>query len=268
MIGRVLALAASIAATNAPLAEPRQPTARWVVNFADAQCVATRSYGSKEEPVFLVLKQPPLGSVMQLAIIDSRGAGKPEQMDVTLTFDDQKPIKMGLLRYQPLKTKYRSNLLNILLKDFASAASARIVRIRGDRLNEAFSLSAMPALLKTMNECALDLRQVWNIHDPDKEEDRALDGGAKGNFRSLFRAEDYPIDAIYEMQSGTVRVALLINEKGRIADCAILETSAAPVLDAQSCAVIKDRARFKPAVGPDGKPVKDGYIQRITWRLE
>lgn len=76
------------------------------------------------------------------------------------------------------------------------------------------------------------------------------------------------MDAIYEQQSGTVRVALLIDEKGRIADCAILDTSGTPVLDAQTCAILKERARFKPAIGPDGKPAKDGYIQRITWRVE
>lgn len=271
MIGRVIAFAAvTISAAASAQTAPKQPTGKWVVDFAEAQCVASRNYGSKEDPVFLVLKQPPLGSIMQLAIVDERGAGMPEQFDVTVTFDGQKPIKMELLRYRPLKTKYRSNLINIPLKDFATAASAKVIRIRGDRLDEAFSLSAMPALLKTLNECAIDLRQVWNIHDPDKEEDRPIENGsgAKGRLQGIFRSGDYPSQAIYDYRSGTVRVALLIDEKGKVADCAILETSGTPVLDAQSCAIIKERARFKPAVGQDGKPMKDGYIQRITWRME
>lgn len=176
MIGRVILGAALALTSSQPQPVPKQPTGKWLVDFADAQCVATRNYGSKEEPVFLVVKQPPLGSVMQLAIVDHRGAGKPEQLDATVTFDNQKPIKIGLLRYRPLKTKYRSNLMNVPLKDFAAAGSVGVIRIRSDRFDQAFAVSAMSALLKTMDECALDLRQVWNIHDPDREEDRPLAG--------------------------------------------------------------------------------------------
>jgi len=31
---------------------------------------------------------------------------------------------------------------------------------------------------------------------------------------------------------------------------------------------VKERAKFKPAVGLDGKPSKSSYSQRINWRLE
>lgn len=269
MIGQVVLIAA-VAVSGDPIAvEPRQPTGKWLVDFADAQCVATRNYGTKDEPIFLVLKQPPLGSVMQLAIVDTRGSGAPKQFKATLTFDDQKPIKIGYLRYQPLKSKYRSSLFNVPVTDFAAAVGAKVVRIRGQGINDAFVLSAMPSVLKTMNECALDLQKVWNIEDPGREKDGPIDAdGAKGNLTRLFSGDDYPADAIFDMRSGTVRVSMLIDERGRVADCAILETSDTPVLDAQTCAILKERARFKPATGPDGKPVKDGYIQRITWRLE
>ena len=69
MIGRVTALAAVFANTAASAAEPLQPTAKWVVNFDAAQCVASRNYGTADKPLFLVLKAPPIGDVLQIGII-------------------------------------------------------------------------------------------------------------------------------------------------------------------------------------------------------
>jgi hypothetical protein len=64
-----------------------------------------------------------------------------------------------------------------------------------------------------------------------------------------------------------VTLALLIDETGKIADCTVIGTSGAASLDTQSCGMLKDRARFKPAIGLDGKPAKGSFIQRITWRV-
>jgi len=67
---------------------------------------------------------------------------------------------------------------------------------------------------------------------------------------------------------GSVAFVLLIDEEGKVADCTVTETSGVASLDAQSCAIVKERAKFKPATGLDGKPSKSSYFQRISWRLE
>ena len=59
MFARVLACAGLLStAGTAAAAKPKQPTGKWIVNFADAQCVATRNYGSNSDPIYLVLKAP------------------------------------------------------------------------------------------------------------------------------------------------------------------------------------------------------------------
>ena len=73
--------------------------------------------------------------------------------------------------------------------------------------------------------------------------------------------------AVDRAQGGIVEFALLVNEAGRIADCTVIASSNAPSLDAQSCAILVERARFQPAVGVDGKPVKDAVTSRITWKI-
>lgn len=51
-------------------AEPvLQPTGKWTVDLGDSHCVATRNYGTDSDPLYLVLKQRPLGKVLQLGIV-------------------------------------------------------------------------------------------------------------------------------------------------------------------------------------------------------
>jgi TonB family protein len=121
-----------------------------------------------------------------------------------------------------------------------------------------------------MDTCVVDLRRVWKVPAaaaggtaqlPDRRRARAT------NLASLISANDHPGVAVMEGQSGAVTMVLLINEQGRVADCSLVQSSGMAVLDAQSCAIMRERAKFTPAVGPDGKPRKDAMIQKVTWRL-
>jgi TonB family protein len=241
-----------------------QPTSKWTVNFDEAQCVASRNYGTPARPLYLMLKQPPVGDVMQLAMVEGGSASAPAQYEGKLTLGATQPIDVSVLRFQPKGAKMRTYLVNLSTDQFASAVRAPNVRLEVPQLDRNVALADMAPLVKVMNDCVADLRKTWNIGDPRQERD-GLDEGAKGDLRKLFRADDYPVDALMEDQSGTVTAALLIDERGKVADCSVVGTSGAAALDAQTCFVFKERARFKPAVGSDGKPRKDGYIQRITW---
>ncbi|HEY0164627.1 MAG TPA: hypothetical protein VGB39_04555, partial [Sphingomicrobium sp.] len=55
-------LLAAVAFGSIAAAEPRQPTARWVVSYDDAQCVATRNYGTGDKPLMLAFKPSATGS--------------------------------------------------------------------------------------------------------------------------------------------------------------------------------------------------------------
>lgn len=138
--------------------------------------------------------------------------------------------------------------------------------IRTEGFEEAFALDQVGPLLEVMNNCVADLRKIWNVNGSDEDE-RTVREDAKGNLRRLFSSGDYPRDALLGGDGGSVKVVLLVDEKGRVADCSVMETSRVAVLDAQSCAILKERARFKPAVGKDGKPAKDAFIQGIKWQL-
>jgi TonB family protein len=84
---------------------------------------------------------------------------------------------------------------------------------------------------------------------------------------TLFSTDDYPAEAIANGEQGTVAFDLSIGLDGRVSDCLITSSSGSPVLDATSCQLLVERARFEPATDASGKPVVDSHTSRIVWRL-
>lgn len=77
---------------------------------------------------------------------------------------------------------------------------------------------------------------------------------------------DYPAQAIEEGITGTVVFKLHIDETGRAVNCEVNQ-AAHPILDEATCRVLLERARFRPAEGPDGRPVPGTYSSRVVWQI-
>lgn len=259
-----LAALSASAAVGQPLA--RTTAARWVVDFDDTQCVATRNYGTEERPVYLAIKAPPLARIFQLAVIRPGSGGLPQQYDATITFDGGTPVKTSMLGFNA--NGRRIHLMNLQAAEFAPATRARSMRIRASgALDQSFQLDSMTALFSTIRTCVADLEAYWGgvVESPAG---LAPAQPPTGTLAGIIKSEDYPLQAIDRMQEGSVQMIVLVNEQGRVADCTLAETSGVAVLDAQACYIIKDRARFKPATSGDGKAVRGMFRQRITWRID
>jgi TonB family protein len=92
--------------------------------------------------------------------------------------------------------------------------------------------------------------------------------GPRGNLQSLFRGEDYPLEALRSEDEGTVGVTLQIDATGRVINCAVASSSGSKSLDAGTCKILRERASFSPARDETGKPIPSSYSQRVTWKLE
>jgi protein TonB len=122
----------------------------------------------------------------------------------------------------------------------------------------------MTALMKTLANCRDSLRKYYHI-------DQALQDQLKSRARtvaplvSIFSTDDYPAQAVFNRDSGLSSIVLLVDENGKLADCMVDQTSGVASLDAMSCQIIRQRAKFVPAIVPDGKPAKDAMTTRIRW---
>ncbi len=261
-----LLIAVGLGSTAAAPAEPRKPTARWVVNYDDAQCVASRNYGSEEKPLFLAFKPSPTGSVMRVMLIRNGGASDAEQRPAVVRFDDHKAISANALSYGDRETKRHIASINLPMRTMAEHRSAAAIAIKGSWFDERLAVGGFSGVMAAFDDCLANLRKVWNVGEQSstslKEPARP-----KQPLRDLFRSSTYPKQAIHETNTGRVGIALLIDEAGKVRDCMVEETSGYATLDTMSCHVLTTQAEFHPAIGADGKPAKSASFHRINWKI-
>jgi TonB family protein len=84
---------------------------------------------------------------------------------------------------------------------------------------------------------------------------------------SLFSADDVPIDLVPDGEVRRVGVRVTVKPDGKLDDCRADSSSGIPKLDAYTCAIILRRARFDPAIGPDGQPTYGVIRTTVTWAV-
>ena len=243
-----------------------RPVAPWVLNYADAQCVASRDYATAGGPLTLAIRPAPNGMTYEIfAIRKSPAPMFAEELQGTVDFGSGS-IKSWLLHYRIPTNKLEAFKFRIQALEMAQARNATAVTLHINGGSEfSFSLEAMPDLLKGLDACTADLKSYWNM---DGSEVSSIAVAAKGDIRSIFTADDYPDEALSRQQQGSAQFLLLIDEAGKVAACHVTLPSGVPVLDAMGCVAIQERARFKPARDRNGKPIRSSVTTPpITWRI-
>jgi TonB family protein len=202
--------------------------------------------------------------VIQLVVLrDSRNAASAQQVEGSVGLPGAvKPV--SALTFATTEGNRRVYLLNLPMSEVEGWGDGGALTLRaGSGLDESLRVSGLRPLLKVMRECVADLGRHWNY--AGKDGPPKVRQEPKGSLVSIFSANDYPAEAIRKELQGTVSVVVLIDEAGKVADCTLLETSGVAALDAQTCAIIGRRARYKPAIGLDGKPARSVDVGRIRW---
>lgn len=97
----------------------------------------------------------------------------------------------------------------------------------------------------------------------------AIDSGplpAHGEIK--LKGEDYPSAALRERRGGHVGYRFVVSPEGWPISCSITFSSGSPDLDQRTCALLKGRARFRPAIDPSGKPVFAVYRTTASWWIK
>ena len=248
-------------------AAPRAANSRWVVNFADAQCLAERDYGPASEPVRVVLKQPAIGDVIQVSVSPGRAGGTAAKQAGNVRFDGDPPLTLPATMFDTPAGSTRTYLFNVPVKDFARASTAKVMAVSAPGLREEFALSNVAPVMKLLDECVADLRSLYNI-EPSGRGSRAAVKPPQGSLSGMIAPADMPEERGGSPRDGTAELLLLVDESGSVADCAIVGSSEFASLDGQTCAIMRARAKFSPAKGSDGTAVKGAFHQKVSWRME
>jgi TonB family protein len=259
-------VSAGVLATATPL----EPTARWVVDFAEQQCVASRTYKGEDGEVTLAFRQSPYDDITQLYIITLGKASKwTEQLDARVAVGGAEPVRTFLLRSAAGKGKDARivHKLNLSPEQRGALATAEAITLTASgAVSGHFRLSKMPDIAKLLDECTHDLRTYWNMGEASATV--AVPAKPRTDVRLLFSSADYPSDALAYGQEGSAVLMLLIDETGAMKSCQVVRAEGAPVFDAMGCQVLLDRAKFSPALDIRGKPMRSVYTSpRVVFRM-
>ncbi|MEO7564180.1 MAG: energy transducer TonB [Sphingomicrobium sp.] len=253
----------SVTASGAPL----EPSAKWVVDFGEAHCIAARDYKTLGNIYSLILQPSPIGDNFEVLIVRT-GSGPEfvQELAATVAFDGLQ-AKTFNLSYGQTKPRMRHfDIYHLSSAQMEGARNARIVTFDSEHTAPlSFNLTSMPALLDNLAACSRDLKRYWNY---DGKNTGAIASPASVKLRDIFKDDDFPVEARNRNQQGRGRFLLLIDQMGKVANCTVIESAGYPIFDIKSCAIITERGKFKPALDAQGRPVRS-VVQtpRITYRF-
>ncbi|WP_234036053.1 energy transducer TonB [Porphyrobacter sp. YT40] len=90
----------------------------------------------------------------------------------------------------------------------------------------------------------------------------------EGAWDSWVTNADYPPGSWQKGEASAVGYTLAVDAEGRPTDCTITESTATAALEAETCRLLLERARFRPAQKPDGTPKEGVFSDEIVWKRD
>jgi TonB family protein len=85
--------------------------------------------------------------------------------------------------------------------------------------------------------------------------------------KDLFQSADYPAAALARRQQGRVSFAVAVGADGRVTNCRIRRSSGSALLDAATCRIVRERARYSAARNARGEPIAAEDSAEVIWDL-
>lgn len=257
-----------------------RPASSWQTDYGYPRCRVLRTFTNGDQTIFLVLDRnvPPDRFTMTIG-----GVNIPRRQawsEVQIIAQPQgHSIEAQSLRYRASGDLEEAIQIPFIATSYAANwADEQIleVRLQGN-LPVRLLLTNMQAVFASWEACQIELLEVvnWNlIRTGDIPEEMQPPRGSqaraatpRSNPGHWIHWGDYPPSAILGDAEGTIPFILFISETGEVTDCAILETSGDPSLDAIVCGALTARATFEPATNESGEPTRGTYQSQVRFQL-
>ena len=270
MISRFLAITALLAFAASPAAAdplPRQPTGKWLVDFADDLCVLQREYGTADKPLTLSFRPSPMSQQLAIYIFDEPARKPAAIVPVKIGIGPGlEPVESMLETFDPAGETFRYNSTGIARADLERAAGHGAVSFKArDRIDAAFAIPELSKALAVLDECVVDLLDTWGFSRAQQQAMAKPPEPVKPASEYVSPG-DYPRDAIRRNEMGVNSVRFRVGTDGMPSDCQIVEASKSRALDSTICRVAM-RMRFHPAVDKAGQPMDSLMYIRMRWLM-
>ena len=250
----------------AALAFQSPQTSKWSVDFADAYCEATRTYGSEDAARKLSIR-PPLDSsattrlTFERKILEVRG---PLEKSATIDFGDGAPLFRTHLQPAIGERGFRY-ILDLPEPQARRLRLARAIDLKTSaKVDGRYDIVPAAPLFKALGRCTSDLRSRVGVA-PDGSE-ASVQASPTTPLGALFSASNYWTVENHVGKTNEITVSLLIDKAGSVRDCSVVTGTGSAGLDTQSCQVFLRAAKFAPARNAKGDAVASLLHQTVKWR--
>jgi hypothetical protein len=251
MIGLVVFAAQAVTAL--------QPSGPWTLQTAQAGCRISRAY-SGSPVVELGFETRVTGSGVSM-MLTAPGKALPEGTGaIRVTIAPERAVE---LHYGAFQTGDPATRMIKLFPDKATIeaiSGAESIEIGKQPI--ALSMRGVGAAIKALDDCTAQLLTSWGA-DPElyRQGKLAKPTGALGGW---FTNEDYKRVVKSRRIDGQIVLLLKTAADGTPSGCKAVD-SPDPEINEGTCAVALQRARFKPPLDADGKPMASYAVLPVSW---
>ena len=237
MIGLVaLALQAA-----APSGGSIDAAGKWGVDYSPEQCIINRQFGSGPVKSFFAIDANPMTGTGNIVLLVPGVATKGTFGTATMTVAPGGATLQQMWFARGSKDARAAIDIGITQDGWAAIAAGDTLTIKGPFASPvSVPVKGIDKAIAAAKTCGRTLLQSWGA-DPDA----MIDTSGPNKAGSWISYSDYPPEALRNGESGTVKILLTIDPKGRPRDCKVVVSSRSPSLDATTCRIMMARATFE-----------------------
>lgn len=284
-IAALLLFSADYSRASAADALVLEPSSPWNLRYDEDKCRMVGQFGEGSQQVTLMLDQAGVEPYYTLSLI-----GHPVRQAngniMEVRFGDEQPTQRSFLKGKlgdktPLIAMHGVNLAPVSPIDMKAAqtefeiesigpareaAIQRIVFSRGLDDPVTLETGSLGDQFAAMRKCATDLVTYLGIGDgPNPNISQAP--APKNNPGTWLGPDDYPAAMLQREMEGRVHFRLTVDSQGSPTSCHITRSTRPQVFDDAVCLALLKRARFKPALDAQGKPVAAYWSSSVRWEI-
>jgi hypothetical protein len=251
-------LALSVAQPATAQVEPVVPPGRWTIDYSRISCTLARRLDG--EGTAILAFNARLGEEPGELVVMDGGTGLDRRLngDLGIRVDNDPPLILRARREQ------RNGRWVVRLRpmpdDFLArvAAARQLVVSQGQEAVLSLDLPNARDAIDALTRCNDDLLQSWGI-----------DVAARRALRREPRATSFNWMSDIQATADTFLVfAVEVSERGEPLDCRIVVSSRNAAMDRAVCALVRSRARFRPALDSGGRATRSQYVNLVRWVVE
>jgi TonB family protein len=268
MLGFLLALIQAAAAPAETGPPPLAPAGKWVVEYDQELCAASRTYGTGPAAVTLAFRPFPTQPTMEVVLIDRHAeSGYGETGDGAIVLAPTGQRAPTSWRSFGLPGGQRVLHLDVRRDDVSQLAASTALAVEAGKRRVTLQVPAIKEALGLLDGCEKDLMRSWGV-DPQLFADgvtRPEPAGA--GLLAWFTADAYPPAAMSAHAEGRVVALIQIDAGGKVTNCRAVQSAHVAALDDGTCRILLVRGRYKPARDAGGQAVASWALQPVIWRM-